>query len=673
LLTAIPAQAQPFTSSGTRFGQNVSGPCYTDLAYTDVLLTAWWGGSAPANLPFTANNYPTQGYLNNYESSLCAQIWFCLTGDNPGSNLIYNFYGEGVFTAARIDGNFQTNNTYVPGSLSVLPPNYPGNPTSIPINVPPNSAGNPNAVPPIPANPFPIPLVIPANAPANPLNVVVTTCQFAFTIPTQTTGGYTYGYGLPLTWLSLNNINPTNLPNESPNNLHLIRPGYRAWQPNDSFFPVTDTSFPLFATEYLNSFAPFCALRMMNWMNTNSNTGLSWGSNGIVNNGTYSWANRPQFNGGQYFGCGGANNGNSGGPAYEIMIALCNATGCDMWCNVPLQATNDWKVGFANLVANDPTYHLNPWLHVYYEHCNEMWNWGFIAWQLVDQWAQADFGSDGKGAWFDHGEEMGKLLMSDVDVMQPILGSSVGRPILAGQVVDPTDYCGGGLYYIQNAYGPPKNYIYGIAGAPYFGSVDPTEITGTTQSYITANLQLAANYGGLYVCAYEAGQGLASTPESTYDTNEALQQTPAMAAQYNLFASTWYKSSCDLCNFFSNTGVDGEYGYWGALPLGSLINDLSNPVCTKFNAMAALNNSLGCNCGNAAPPPPAPTPAPATPPAPTPPAPSITRSSTSSTSSTSSSSASNPSVQGVKYLGNNRWWSPIYGNYSTDPVNGPHH
>jgi len=260
--------------------------------------------------------------------------------------------------------------------------------------------------------------------------------------------------------------------------------------------------------------------------------------------------------------------------------------------------------------------------------------------------------------------------------MQPIFGA-MGRPILAGFFGDPSDYCGGGLYYIQKTYGPPKNFIYGIAVAPYFGD-DPTEFTGTgwnVQGVISA--MNVANQYGVKLCGYEGGAGLTQTPESAYDTSVAEEQTPQMAACYVDFANMWQSQGGDLCNFFTNTGVDSQYGLYGHLPIISLVDDLSNPFCTKYNAAASLNSSLGCNCGNAEPPPPPPQPAPpppTPPPAPAPsPAPSSANKSSGSTGSSTSSSSANTSMKGIKYLGNNRWWSPIYGYFSTSPINGPRH
>ncbi len=552
----LPASAQlSQSSSGTRFGVNAEEPINLESAYTDVFMEASWSRYTIA----TANGYP----LNGTEYG-AAQCFYCLEGDPPGLQT-YNFYGEGIFNISFAGG------TIVPGSYQ----------TTV------NSAG-----------------------------IAITTCQVTYNIAAPIPTLYA-----SYTWMNMTNINPQSLANGNPNNFHLTRPGYPKWQYGQSFYPVTSTSYPIFTTSYLNSYAPFCCIRFMDWMNTNNNTGLYWTTTttngvtsitGLGNNGPFSWANRPNIN---MFG--------QTSTCYENMIALCNATGCDLWMNVPLQATDDWKVGFANLVTNDPIYHLNPWLHIYYEHGNELWNSGFMAWQWIDQQASIDFEPGhiwapltGNSGLAQHGYEIGKQIMQDINIMQPIfnqVSSTMGRPILAGQYSYPNYNIGSGLIYISNTYGPPQNYLYGIAGAPYFGDLNTTDFTGVQQTQMQICMGYANQYG-IKMCAYEAGQSLDSSSVN-FNTNLALQETPAMADQYLALANMWKQNGGDLMNFFTLQGTWNQYGYWGMLPTGAYMTDLSDPVCTKYNTAASFNNLLGCNCGNAQPPPP-PTPSQATAPAP---------------------------------------------------------
>ena len=198
----------------------------------------------------------------------------------------------------------------------------------------------------------------------------------------------------------------------------------------------------------------------------------------------------------------------------EDLIDLCNATGRDGWFNIPVQATDNWKVNFAKLLKS----RLKPGLHVYIEHCNEIWKMGPGYWystNYVLQQATAD-GFYPQYGWEGQGMEFGKLLMSDVTIMRPILGDTL-RPILAGQM-GVSDYVKGGLEFINSNYGNPGNFIYAIAGATYFGessmaSVDQAfqDCDGYINVGLVSNIQQLtrlANQYGVKVCAYEGGQGV---------------------------------------------------------------------------------------------------------------------------------------------------------------------
>src|ERR1700722_18946363 len=106
LLSVLPVKAQPFTSSGTRFGMNVTGNGYGDAAYTDIFLESFWSTSTKYN----ANNYPVG------PNATGAVINFFLNGDNPGQQ-ICDFYGEGIFDIV-VSGNFTTNQSWPWGGTS---------------------------------------------------------------------------------------------------------------------------------------------------------------------------------------------------------------------------------------------------------------------------------------------------------------------------------------------------------------------------------------------------------------------------------------------------------------------------------------------------------------------------------------------------------------------------
>src|SRR5262249_41900521 len=61
------------------------------------------------------------------------------------------------------------------------------------------------------------------------------------------------------------------------------------------------------------------------------------------------------------------------GAAWEYVIDLANATGKDIWINIPEGATDNYVTQLATLIKNN----LNPGIHVYVEYSNELWNGAF--------------------------------------------------------------------------------------------------------------------------------------------------------------------------------------------------------------------------------------------------------------------------------------------------------
>ena len=70
---------------------------------------------------------------------------------------------------------------------------------------------------------------------------------------------------------------------------------------------------------------------------------------------------------------------------YEYMVELCNQLECDLWINIPHQATDDYVTNLAKLIKTgiDPVSGkktgpaLDPGLRVWLEYSNEVWNWNF--------------------------------------------------------------------------------------------------------------------------------------------------------------------------------------------------------------------------------------------------------------------------------------------------------
>ncbi len=305
-----PSEAQKLTAH-TTYGMNSSTPGLyyaTDGAYVDVLRKAQaWMSTYPMP-PLSADGYPTANPVG-IPSGEGPISNFSVCGYGPG-RVTFNFYGKGIFTL-KLAGSYLT---------------YPGYPGGI----------------------VPGTLVTTVDSEG----VTITTCKIQFDIPAPVLGGYNLATGIPESWLMLCDINPNNSPKGTPDDFHLTLDGYPTWTDNGPN--------PIFTNKYLQTWKPFSCMRFMGPMNTNDQT---------VEQTPVHWSDR---NPPGIYGNGNRLPGHSLylGPPYEDMIALCNQLDCDMWISVPLQATTDWKVGFAELVKKN----LKPGLHCYMEHSNEMWN-----------------------------------------------------------------------------------------------------------------------------------------------------------------------------------------------------------------------------------------------------------------------------------------------------------
>ncbi len=429
--TIQPAKAQSQASS-PRYGVDINYGSDEDMFVDLAMNMAGWSplyNAAPGYVvPLSANGYPTSGSATSY----------CISPINGYPDGIYNFYGE----------NIPVTYQYIQGVNTPIP-QIVFNGTATDYRSYPNSGWVPNSQ-----------TITLTNGGAT----CTFTCQISLDIGSgrSTEIGYPMPAGNADFQIILQNCNAS----YPPTNFHMIQPGYAPWQPGDTYDEYGGTH-PIYTQKFLQALAPFCCLRYIAWM---FNLGNSLTSVQVSAFNVTSWASRPQP---LYYGAG---------TCYENMIALCNATGCDMWINIPLCATDDWATGFATLLTNPAAVGepnvvpLNPNLHCYYELSDELWNSGYYPdWLYVQTLSSTDpdlnFIGPPSGSLPRHGGEMAKLFMRYVMDMAPILNSpnGMGRPVFCGQFdYTPPVYTIWGLNYIQQVYGPPVNFIYAIGGAGYF-------------------------------------------------------------------------------------------------------------------------------------------------------------------------------------------------------------
>jgi hypothetical protein len=383
-------------------------------------------------------------------------------------------------------------------------------------------------------------------------------------------------------------------------NIRLIRPGHAA-----------DTT-QLFTTQFLNHTKRFPVYRFMDWTHTNGNTSVHW-----TDRTPPKW---PSYATRQ-------------GVPWEACIRLANTNAKDAWINVPCMATDDYVLKLARLFkfgsdasgnpyTSQQTTPVNPPLgpnrRLYLEFSNEVWNGGFPQYNQNKNAAIAEVRAGGSNLALP-GEIEGvhdylwamrrtaKRLKQMRDIFASVYGEAamndVVRPVLADQVAW-TETFKQALEFIERSYGPPKNYFYAVAGAPYFNMGNSDTATNLTKDQVLDALSASVTsyknryqspeihkmvalgvYYGLGVLAYEGG------PDTFGGNNLAAKKAahldPRMREICVRYLNDWYGYGGELFMWFvcGAGNWDRPYGAW------QLTNDMANQTAPKILAMDDVLNA----------------------------------------------------------------------------------
>lgn len=376
-------------------------------------------------------------------------------------------------------------------------------------------------------------------------------------------------------------------------NLKIMRPGY--------------TENDLFTKEFLNLLKPFGRIRFMDYLRTNSNGDVS------------TWNTRTQPTAARF----------EIGP-YEYAIDLCNAVGADCWLCIPHLADDDHVLQLAKLCKQ----RLNAGNNIYIEFSNEVWNYSFPQAQWNLQQGQTKYGKggypvndflkndlsvkysvdDGNGwRWVNYADRV----VTISKIFKTVWGDDPRlRVILSGQIAW-TLGMQIGLEYINKFYGAPKDYIYGIAGAPYYGGLgdwnNRTDLTvdmffapynfksadgtktysgnnylmdrtdSTTSDAIKWQVATAKQYGIKAIC-YEGGLDLGQY-DNGIDIKTKLQSDPRMQGVTETYLNNWFNMGGSEFMYFTLTSRYTKWGYWG------LTDDPYNPQMPKYVGAVNVANA----------------------------------------------------------------------------------
>ena len=344
-------------------------------------------------------------------------------------------------------------------------------------------------------------------------------------------------------------------------NVKLMRPGHT----NETFNRA-----------FIDLIAPFKSLRFMWVAETIDNPVVRWQDRTPA---TYATMNR-RING-QYTG-----------TAWEYCIELCNQTRKDMWICIPDLADDDYVTQLATLLRD----RVHPDVNIYVEFSNEVWNNGYQQTRRNFAAAQAEVAAGGSNLNFDGETNPGYLAWRRVglktrqisDLFRAVFGDAAMmtkvRPVLSMwnasnmSIRQP-------LEYLEANYGPPRNYLYAIANAPYFGipleantrtDLTADECIAFMQSTMANSLTLARSYSawarwyGLKFVMYEGGLDMHGA--ASLAVKIQVQRDPRTAAMLRQFFDGCNQIGLDHLSFFTSISADTEFGMDG---LTTRLDDLN--------------------------------------------------------------------------------------------------
>ncbi len=372
--------------------------------------------------------------------------------------------------------------------------------------------------------------------------------------------------------------------------IRLLRPNY------------PHNSLQIFRTDYLNALSPFSSLRFMDFIKTN-NANIAYPKK-------QSWTERQHPTNGIY----------TKGAPWETVIALANYTAKDIWINIPVDADSSYIAELALLMHKS----LRPEIHIYLEYSNEVWNAGFTQYKYnYDAVLQSPEDADIRSStpWDDRrrARRVAKQVIRIGQIFENIMGISVAsqsriRPIFAWQVGGYLTWYDDVLNWINATYGPPRNYLYGIASAPYFGegnpmpNASPQQIVQTMSNNsdaLLANIRTLAGYASQWKIKhlqYEGGPDNGGGSTVNIANRIRANRIPEMkTAVLHNYRDNWFSANAhgnaqpgtnDLIHYFVMSGNVSRYGCWGATEDLEHIKNLSR--APKYDALCQLTG----RCGN---------------------------------------------------------------------------
>ena len=270
----------------------------------------------------------------------------------------------------------------------------------------------------------------------------------------------------------------------------------------------------------------------------------------------------------------------TGTVPYEDMIELCNEAQKDMWINVPTLATPAFVQDLAQLIDTD----LDPNLNVYVEYSNETWNNASPVFGQVLTAAKVNplvTQNGNQSEMVAQQSAYEEVLIAKTFDQVFGSGSSRVRPIMAAQAAW-SQIASWQLQFIQQNYGPPSQFIYASAVAPYVALPSGVNVAGLTINQIFTGLNqylksdvvpwiqsdaAVARQYGVPLVAYEGGQAMQpQANDLNFSVLQQAQNDPRMYQLYVALIEDWQAAGGGLFDAYQLTGQGSQFGFWGMLP-----------------------------------------------------------------------------------------------------------
>lgn len=350
-----------------------------------------------------------------------------------------------------------------------------------------------------------------------------------------------------------------------------------------------------FTDEFLAFMSDFQVIRYMDFTKTNSSTVNTWDSRG-----------KEDFY-----------NQSVKGAAWEYVADMANATGKDIWINVPERADDNYITQLGKLMQQ----RLNPSIKIYLEYTNEAWNGsaGFTASNWCTTQAQAlgyNYSVEPRFGYIEQARKYYAKRSADVFRIFEAELSNKTRLVKVLGIQSGAAYWDTMMLNAFNSstYNPNAVKASAIATAPYFGNtvaddlwvegvaatITVPQIVQRMSSSMASTFQnmgtdknLASQYQ-LPLIAYEGGAHIwARTTNPDASFQEKLNQAnrhPDLQAVYCNYLNQWYTTVGNLFVHYKSILRNGNNGRWG---LKEFEDDNNNPKYLAMkNCVFAYNSGV---------------------------------------------------------------------------------